>query len=269
MRKASALKPVNAQLQEQILSSMSDLHVFFLEKLTNLQAPRSLLNFTGVRHGTLPHWHHCFADKILKTQCPNHLYAGDHDETQPISVMELPVPDSTQIFSSPELSSDVKRAMYKGPGRKKREETPTEEVPKPEHVPLSGDKPALTSPADKKGDFTDDDGEAGWGLVGLVCFTLSKDFAFVLKSWWYASTWEAAYIRRKDQIELKPVKGRGRGRGRGGTGRGRGMSAEGGKGRGRGGKKKQMLRMKCRKMRLRTKLQQMARHLQRRQNMRT
>ena len=116
-----------------------------------------------------PHWHHCFADKILKTQCPNHLYAGDHDETQPISVMELPVPDSTQIFSSPELSSDVKRAMYKGPGRKKREETPTEEVPKPEHVPLSGDKPALTSPADKKGDFTDDDGEGwlGFGRVSL------------------------------------------------------------------------------------------------------
>ena len=71
------------------------------------------------------------------------------------------MPDSTQVFSSPELSSDAKRAMYKGPGRNKHQETP-KEVPETKHVPLSGDKTALDRSADKKDDFTDDDGEAGW-----------------------------------------------------------------------------------------------------------
>ena len=74
---------------------------------------------------------------------------------------------------------------------------------------------------------------AGFGRVSLF----HSFQGFVLKSWWYASTWEADYVRRKDQIELKPVRGRGRGRGRGGTGRGRGRSVGGSKGRGRGGKK--------------------------------
>ena len=130
-------------------NTLIELHVF-LGKANKLQAPKSLLKFLIGAIALLIN---------VTTQCPNHLYAGDHDETQPMCVMQLPVPDSTQVFSSPELSSDVRRAMYKGPDRNKPEETPTDEVPETEHVPLSGGTTDVTRSADKKGDFTDDEAE--------------------------------------------------------------------------------------------------------------